>query len=157
MPHNGIEAFFRPTALPAERGKGSAEKGREKGVRRGKGVRILLAGCIDSLNVQGTPIVGIPQRDTLVVTGSEDVAGLEYLAEIMTSRLSADPAISGVPLILNAGQWETFVPPPQEPNYRAMRKLTSSTSYHKPVGLIRPTYLRSFFWEFLKPVRPAGR
>ncbi len=57
--------------------------------------RALLFETLRKLKVKGDPVIFIPQRDHLLITGSNDKAGLEAVADIVSERLSLPRANTG--------------------------------------------------------------
>jgi hypothetical protein len=57
--------------------------------------RLVLPDLIRGLPVQGEPIVIVPHRDVLLVTGSEDEAGLGRLLDLAEPALQETRAVSG--------------------------------------------------------------
>ena len=57
------------------------------------GSRMLLPGVLQRLPLPGDPVVVLPNRDTLLVVGSEDPAGLRWALEGALEFLDEDPAL----------------------------------------------------------------
>jgi hypothetical protein len=73
------------------------------------GSRILLPGMLKGLALQGDPVVVVPNRDTLLVAGSEDLDGLAWILEAALEFLREDAhALNGCPLRLRGFQWEPW-------------------------------------------------
>jgi hypothetical protein len=73
------------------------------------GSRMLLPGILQRLPLVGDPVVLLPNRDTLLVVGSEDPASLGWALEGALEFLSEDPgSLNGCPLRLRNYQWEPF-------------------------------------------------
>ena len=70
--------------------------------------RLVLIDLIRSLEVDGDHVAMVPHRDVLVVTGSEDVAGLEKMAELTESATSGSRFMTGIPVRLQWDQWVPF-------------------------------------------------
>lgn len=80
--------------------------------------RVLLTGQIRGFEVRGEPVAMIPSRDTLLITGSDDVDGLKIMLDLTLQHLSEDPRpLSGVPLRLvhDENEWEDWQPPDDHP------------------------------------------
>lgn len=67
--------------------------------------RILLLDKIRMLPLKGRPLAMVPQRDTLMVTGSEDEAGIFRMAMLAGEFMQGPWSLSGVPLILKGDEW----------------------------------------------------
>ena len=57
--------------------------------------RALLFETIRKLKVKGDPVLFLPQRDHLLVTGSNDRAGLDAVADLVSDRLSLPRSNTG--------------------------------------------------------------
>ena len=76
--------------------------------------RLLFHDAFRALPLNGDPVVLVPDRDCLVVTGSDDADGLKQIAATGHVRIEeASRLISGTPLILRGNTWEEFHPPDQ--------------------------------------------
>lgn len=63
--------------------------------------RLLLSNVIRQIEVKGDPVAMIPNRETLIVAGSEDAAGLAAMLLLATEALQQPRLISGVALRLD--------------------------------------------------------
>lgn len=71
--------------------------------------RLLLPELFYRLNLNGKPVASIPNRSTLLVTGSEDETGLANLAELTLKVIEDTPkTLSGFVLILEDQQWAPY-------------------------------------------------
>jgi hypothetical protein len=85
--------------------------------------RLLLTELITELPVQGEPVAAIPNRNTLRVTGSDNIDGLRRLAELSAREFAESDAITAIPFRLSAGVWTPFMPPPGHPHYQTFHRL----------------------------------
>ncbi|MFO0599175.1 MAG: hypothetical protein U0228_27960 [Myxococcaceae bacterium] len=74
--------------------------------------RALLFDTIRKLKVKGDPVVFLPQRDHLVITGSDDDAGLDAVADLLDTYLALPRANGGRGWRLTKSGLEPFVPEP---------------------------------------------
>jgi hypothetical protein len=65
----------------------------------------------------------IPNRDTLLLTGSDDKEGLRRLAMLAEKAWEHPRAISGLAVRLDGEEWVPYLPPPGHPAFRRLRKL----------------------------------
>jgi hypothetical protein len=80
------------------------------------GSRLLLPGLLQRLPLQGDPVVVLPNRDTMLVAGSEDPQGLKWILEGALEFLNEDPrSLNGCPLRLRNYLWEPFRPLDEHP------------------------------------------
>jgi uncharacterized protein YtpQ (UPF0354 family) len=85
--------------------------------------RLLLKDRIRQLPVKGDPVAMPVTRECLLVTGSDDEAGLGMMADIAKEKLDDPRPVCTIPVRLVGGDWETWMPPPGHPHhekYRAM-------------------------------------
>ncbi|MBL8911489.1 MAG: hypothetical protein JNM17_12415 [Archangium sp.] len=73
--------------------------------------RALLTETIRRLKVKGDPIVFLPQRDHLIVTGTKDVDGQEAAAELVDQYLELPRANSGRGWVVTASGFTPWIPP----------------------------------------------
>ena len=71
--------------------------------------------CIDGIRklpVRGAPVAAAATRDSLSITGSDDLAGLELLAGLFEAELKdGNRLVCGRPLVLTDAGWQLFEPP----------------------------------------------
>jgi uncharacterized protein YtpQ (UPF0354 family) len=72
--------------------------------------RMLLNDVIREHSVKGEPVAMIPNRDTLLFTGTEDRIGLENMLALAEEGLSQSRPITGIPFRLNGASWEPYLP-----------------------------------------------
>ncbi len=80
------------------------------------GSRMLLPGILQRLRLEGDPVVLLPDRDTLMVVGSEEPYALRLALEAALACLDEAPgSLNGCPLRLRHYQWEPFRPLREHP------------------------------------------
>src|SRR5690606_13906427 len=78
--------------------------------------RLLLTGRIGEIELRGDPVAMVPARDSLLITGSDDVDGLRLMHDLAQQQLAEDPRpLSGIPLRLVDDEWEDWLPPHGHP------------------------------------------
>jgi uncharacterized protein YtpQ (UPF0354 family) len=85
--------------------------------------RITLVERIQSLEVSGKHVVLVPSRDSLFITGSDDEAGLAMMAAMAEKPLEEPYSLSAVPLILEDGAWQDWIPPETHPVHGKFKEL----------------------------------
>jgi uncharacterized protein YtpQ (UPF0354 family) len=85
--------------------------------------RLLLHDLIWQLPVKGDHIAMVPHRDLLLVTGSDDEAGLLKMAQIAASEMNGTRLVSGIPVHLRGTTWEPFIPGDDHPAASHLRHL----------------------------------
>lgn len=92
--------------------------------------RLLLVDLINRLPLNGQPIAMAPERDRLLVTGSEDVEGLKIALQMAEeSFANAARPLSPLPLCLDDDWWVDWMPPSDHPLYQAFRDLELKVLY----------------------------
>jgi hypothetical protein len=101
--------------------------------------RILLHPAIGQLEVKGSPVVLVPDRDCLVVTGSDDIDGLRQIAATGHVRIEeASRLISGTPLVLRGSTWEEFEPPAQaRAAFAHLSRVYDELNYREQTSFLR--------------------
>jgi hypothetical protein len=72
--------------------------------------RLLLEEVVRRCRVKGEPVVVVPHRDVLLITGSEDEDGLRKVAEKSLRAVMAPRALDGRAMRLTAKGWVPFMP-----------------------------------------------
>lgn len=85
--------------------------------------RMTLVDRIRKLPLRGSPVAMAPNRDTLLITGEGDAAGLELMARLTEAALEEPRPISGIPVWLDDDVWRPFVPDEDHPMYLPFGKL----------------------------------
>ncbi len=70
--------------------------------------RLYLYDLLWHLDVSGDTVAAIPNRDTLLVTGSQSAEGLRVMAAICEEVAQQSHPISVIPVVLREKQWQTF-------------------------------------------------
>jgi hypothetical protein len=65
----------------------------------------------------------VPHRGLLVLTGSQDRAGLEVMLKLAQSTRENTRSTSGIPVRLNNGVWAPFNPDTHQPDLRGFKSL----------------------------------
>lgn len=91
--------------------------------------RVLLLDRITAFAVRGSHVVLLPNREQLLITGSEDELGLRIMADLAEQGLDKPYSLSGTPLMLVDGEWVDWMPPPENPLYRRFRDLEVKSRY----------------------------
>ena len=89
--------------------------------------RLLIKDAIRRFQVKGDPIAMIPNRENLIVVGSEDVEGLAGMAELAAKAINEPRAISGIALRLNGEDWVPWLPDVLHPSYKEFHRLQIQT------------------------------
>jgi hypothetical protein len=83
---------------------------------------MLLVDYIRHHEVAGDPVVMVPNRDTLLLTGAKDSAGLGKLIEMVEAACDHPRTLSGIAFHLTAeDEWVPFLPDPEHPEYKKYR------------------------------------
>lgn len=101
--------------------------------------RLLLTDQIAALDLAGPPIALPANRDTLVITGANDVGGLYRMLQIALSVLERPRMDTLQPVILEDGVWRDWLPALDHPMREAFYELamrTRGTSYAELKDLV---------------------
>lgn len=93
--------------------------------------RMHLPTVVPTLRVIGRPVVMTPNRDTLLVTGSNDTVGLRMMAEMAAGGLLHPRPMTGYAFRLDA-RWTPWLPDDDMPSYSLFKKLAieSDSAYY---------------------------
>jgi hypothetical protein len=83
--------------------------------------RLVLPDTLSQLPISGTPVVVVPERNYLIVTGSEDVQGLCYVANICEKALETSRFISARPLVPAGEGWVEYHLAPAHAAYKKFK------------------------------------
>ena len=85
--------------------------------------RILLTDLIRKMQVDGDYIAMIPNRDSLLITGSDDDDGLKMMLDIAEDQIQQPYSMLGTPLRLDCDEWIDWNPDASHPLYRRFRDM----------------------------------
>ena len=85
--------------------------------------RLTLIEKLARLSVKGELVALVPHRDHLLLTGSEDEAGLAQLLEAVEKHGRATRFMGFYPVVLREGKWRAFHLPEQHPLAERFRYL----------------------------------
>jgi hypothetical protein len=85
--------------------------------------RLTLPDLLSRFEVRGDLVAAVPNRDVLILTGSEDEAGLGYLCALVEEQMEKPRPLSAVPVRLDGTTWLPFLPDPDSPLYGRFRLL----------------------------------
>jgi uncharacterized protein YtpQ (UPF0354 family) len=119
-----------------ERGKANlAEISRELEVAAADGIyfvhtndgygacRMVFDPLIDQFEVRGDCVALVPNRDLLIVTGTEEETALGVAAELAKKGLEENRSITGIAFCRQAGEWSPWLPHRGSPVYEAFKML----------------------------------
>jgi hypothetical protein len=95
--------------------------------------RVLLTEALARIPVRGELVALVPDRDVLLLAGSEDVAQLRALAAVAHRRFEqSQRLLSGWPLVLRGGHWDVFEPPAEvATEFRRLARRYAAVSYRQ--------------------------
>lgn len=85
--------------------------------------RLILLDLIHKFEVRGDPVAMVPNRDTLLVTGTEDDTGLAAVIAIAEKTLEQPRPISGFAFRLVDDEWTCWLPPANHVHFEQFHKL----------------------------------
>jgi uncharacterized protein YtpQ (UPF0354 family) len=77
--------------------------------------RLVLTDLLQVHPVQGAHVAMVPNRDTLIVTGSDDETGLAHMAEHVEKALDHARPITGLAFLLDNETWLPWLPDADHP------------------------------------------
>lgn len=101
--------------------------------------RLIMLDLIRKFDVEGDHIAMVPNRDTLLVTGSEDARGLEIMAKIAEESTQKPRPISTIALRLEGDEWMPWLPPSSFAVYDKFHELRLQTlgmEYNDQKGML---------------------
>ncbi|AGA26165.1 hypothetical protein [Singulisphaera acidiphila] len=107
--------------------------------------RILLPDVIERCSVRGSHVAMAPHANLLIVTGSEDVEGLERMASLAEESLAGPRPLSGIPLLAVGDGWTPFELPGTHPlahRYQILRHQTLAGDYPRQGQLLDEGHAR---------------
>ena len=105
--------------------------------------RLLLPNLIRHHKVQGDPVVMVPNRDTLLLTGSEDIDGLSAVLSMTEEALESPRPFNGIALRLKGEEWVPFLPSPDHPDFGEFQLMwvrAFAQDYDEQKGLLEALY-----------------
>jgi hypothetical protein len=85
--------------------------------------RLVLLDLVRQFEVDGDYIAMAPGREMLIVTGSEDAAGLEAMIALAKKAFDQPRTVSGAALRLDGDEWTRWLPEADHPHYEAFHGL----------------------------------
>ena len=92
--------------------------------------RLLVKEAIRHFQVKGDHVAMVPNRENLIVAGSEDVAGLAGMLKLAAKAMKEPRPISGIALRLDGDEWTPWLPPPSHPSYKKFQEFHLQTLGH---------------------------
>jgi len=89
--------------------------------------RLVLTNLVCDLHVTGETVAMTPNRNVLLVTGSDDVNGLLAMAELGKKAYDDPRSISAIPVIHDGAGWAPFLPPAGHPAHGPLKELRYQT------------------------------
>jgi hypothetical protein len=79
--------------------------------------RLLLTDLLQAHRVKGHHVAMVPNRDTLIVTGSDDEAGLVHMAMLAEKAMTQARPMTCLAFLLDNGAWLPWLPAANHPLY----------------------------------------
>jgi hypothetical protein len=105
--------------------------------------RILLPDVIERCNVNGHHVAFCANRDTLIVTGSEDTRNLAWMASRVEGALAGPAFLSGIPTLVTSDRSTPFALPQEHPfshRFQSLAHLTMVGDYERQGKLLGTSY-----------------
>lgn len=105
--------------------------------------RLIQEELLARMEVEGDMVAVIPNRGTLMVTGTESVDGLKVMSDLLEKEVDHPRPISSVLFRRVGEEWEPWLPPSDHPTYAAF-KLAATRSiggeYHEQKEVLEKLY-----------------
>jgi hypothetical protein len=85
--------------------------------------RLYLHDLVWQLEVKGAHVAFVPNREVLIVTGSDDAEGLTLAAGLAEEALDQTRAMTGIAFRLDGSTWVPFLPPADSAAYGPLKRL----------------------------------
>jgi uncharacterized protein YtpQ (UPF0354 family) len=85
--------------------------------------RLVLLDLVRQFEVDGDYIAMAPGREMLIVTGSDDTAGLEAMIALAKKAFEQPRTVSGAALRLEGDEWTRWLPEADHPHYEELHGL----------------------------------
>lgn len=108
--------------------------------------RLVMLDLIRRFEVNGDYIAMVPNRDKLIVTGSDDEHGLGIMSKIAEASYDEPRPISTVALRLEGEEWVPWLPPRSSPSFAKFHELrlrTIGAEYNDQKELLDEVYSTS--------------
>lgn len=89
--------------------------------------RLVMLDLVRKFQVRGDYIAMVPNRDTLVITGSEDESGLAVMLKVAEDSFDKPRPISTIALRLESDGWESWLPERGSPHFAKFHELRTRT------------------------------
>jgi hypothetical protein len=93
--------------------------------------RLLVPSLIEKFEVEGDLIAMVPNRDMLLVCGSEDDDGLQVMLDLTKGAIEESRPLVPIPLRFVDDEWVDWFPPPGHPTYAGFRELAIRFLYQE--------------------------
>ncbi len=104
--------------------------------------RLFLPDLFADYPVRGDVVAMIPNRNTLIVTGSDDREGQARMVELTRDALKKPRPMTGIPVRLERDRWVPFLPP-QLSAFKRLRLETLAREYDEQKQLLEARHTRS--------------
>lgn len=103
---------------------------------------LFIRHVLNELTLDGSPVVLVPSRDGLVVTGSNDREGLLQMAAMgQVSLEESGYPVSAQPLVWEQGGWNPFEPPEKvKPAFQHLAQAFEIDRYRAQMGVLHLRY-----------------
>lgn len=89
--------------------------------------RLILLDAVRQLTVQGEHVAMVPNRDTLIITGSEDEEGLSIMASLGEDAFRKPRPMTALTFRLEGDEWTPWQPPRSCSSYKQFQSLRAQS------------------------------
>jgi len=108
--------------------------------------RLLLDSVISAQKVKGAPVILVPNKDVLLLTGADDEQGLAEIAKAALIAIEKSRQVCGFALKWSNGKWDLFMPPQTSAAYNDfhhLQQLYLSQIYEKQRDQLQTAYKKA--------------
>jgi hypothetical protein len=108
--------------------------------------RLLLLDAIRQLDVEGELVAMAPNRDSLIVAGTEDLEALTGMLALAKDALQKPRIISATAVRLDGDEWVSWLPEASHPLYEEFRLLairSLAQDYREQKGLLDQLHVKT--------------
>lgn len=100
--------------------------------------RILLHDLIRKVPVKGQPVALMPNSESLIITGSDDLSGLSSVLNVIEPLVERPRAMPGIPIVLEHGAWSLYTvsDPDLKERFNVLRISAMSRAYMEQRALL---------------------
>lgn len=105
--------------------------------------RLLLTDLLHRQQISGAPVVMVPNRTVLLLTGDRNEAGLQLMLNIAMEERAKPRPLPALMLRWSGERWERYEPPGLQPKLRELRLQEFAADYRDQEALLSERHKRT--------------